>query len=242
VRWTDVGIVVLRQPCGEHGFLLKLLTREHGLYAGFLKNSQRKSNTNLYQPGDCVYASWSARLEDHLGYFTLDSKKYFSYIAFVNRKALAVINAFCALIVAYAAERYAYPAIYTHGYNLLESLGNDDQSIWTRLYVLWEMLLLSELGFGLDLGSCVVNGSSDDLIYVSPKSGKAVSRDAGEPYRDRLLTLPKVFLDSRSWVENEMLAPALKLTGFFLENRVANALTERVPLSRSIMLRELGIL
>lgn len=218
VDWTDVGVVLSVRRYGEHDVILHVLTEEHGHHAGVVKGGGGRRARGLYQPGNKLHIKWRARLADHLGTFTCEPERMFAADALHDRAMLTELSALCATAEAVLPEREAHPLAYQQACHLLETLG---QPGWIADYVLWECHLLTELGFGLDLDSCAATGETDDLIYVSPKSGRAVSRAGGAPYKEKLLDLPAFLVGEVVQAPgNEEVSAGLALTGYFLEQHV----------------------
>jgi DNA repair protein RecO (recombination protein O) len=172
----------------------------------------------VLQIGNHVEAAWKGRLADHLGALTVELRRGFAGEAMNDAAALAALMSFAAL-VRLLPERDPHASLYEVTLFVLGYL--DDRHVWPALMVRWELSLLDELGFGLDLSSCAATGATSDLVYVSPRSGRAVSRDAGEPYKDKLLALP-AFLrgPTQAAVTARDVAAGFALTGYFLDSRV----------------------
>jgi DNA repair protein RecO (recombination protein O) len=220
MRWSDEALVLSTRRHGESGLLVHLLTRDHGRHAGLVRGGQRPKARVAYQIGNRLAVTWSARLAEHLG--TLQGELEHGYAAaLIDAPArLAGLAAAAALADAALPEREPHQRVFQGLVALCESLAQD--AGWMPAYVEWELALLAELGFGLDLASCAVTGATADLVYVSPKSGRAVSAGAGEAYRARLLRLPP-FLGGASGAAPATSADVLDglaLTGFFLGARV----------------------
>lgn len=230
VEWTDVGVVLSVRRYGEYDVILHALTEEHGHHAGVVKGGGGRRSRGLYQPGNQLHIKWRARLADHLGTFTCEPQRMFAAEAMQKRETLTALSALCAMAEAVLPEREAHPLAYRQACHLLETLG---QPGWIADYVLWECHLLKELGFGLDLDTCAATGATEDLVYVSPKSGRAVSREGGAPYKGRLLDLP-AFLKSESdeVPEDEQLEIGLNLTGHFLDQHVYGPHQKALPDAR----------
>jgi DNA repair protein RecO (recombination protein O) len=230
MEWTDKAIVLSTRRHGESGNILDLFTREHGRHAGLVRGSK---NRGLLQPGNGVVAHWRARLADHLGSFTLELAEARAGALMENRAALTGLNAFTAMTGAVLPERFAYPALFDAAEILLTGMLEQDFAHWGPLYVRWEAGLLDALGFGLDLSHCVVSGETRDLIYVSPKSGRAVARGAGADYAERLLPLPAFLLGSQTVLGARDIRAGLLLTGHFLAERVLKPHNRDMPSARS---------
>jgi len=216
MHWIDSGIVLSARPHGESSAVVQVLTRNQGRHAGLVRGAQGKRLSGVYQPGNLVSVRWSGRLAEHLGSY--DGELVESYAARVLDDAprLAALSAAAAVSERALPEREPHAACYEGFLVLLEALTGEH---WAEVYVRWELAVLAELGFGLDLSACAGGGANDQLAYVSPRTGRAVSLAAGEPYRDRLLPLPG-FLGGRGGGGPDEVALGLALTGFFLERHV----------------------
>ncbi len=231
--WSDEGIVLAARRHGESSAVVQLLTREHGRHAGLARGGRGSKGRGVYQPGNLVAARWRARLAEHLGSYTCELSRSYASMLFDDPARLAGLSSACAVAEAALPERHPYPALYAGFIALLEALASSPA--WAAVYARWELGLLDELGFGLDLSCCAASGATEDLIYVSPKSGRAVSRQAGQPYRDKLLPLP-AFLLGGNGVEDDggtrQILAALKLTGSFLERHVFAPHERKLPAAR----------
>jgi DNA repair protein RecO (recombination protein O) len=218
MQWIDEGVILSVRPHGETAAVAEVFTRDHGRHLGLVYGGRSRKLRPVLQTGNHVDVVWKARLQEHLGQLALEPRKGYGIAAMDDPAALAGLQSMCAL-TRLLAEREAHPNLFEVTLFVLGFL--DDPTVWPALLVRWELALLGELGFGLDLSSCAATGRNDELIYVSPKSGRAVSASAGEPYRDRLLNLPG-FLRGRTsgGVTARDLAAGLALTGHFLESRV----------------------
>jgi DNA repair protein RecO (recombination protein O) len=186
----------------------------------------------VLQPGNLVQAEWRARLEGHLGNFSVEALQAFGGAVLTERAPLAGLSSLCAMIDATLPEREPHPQIFAAALTLLSHLGDP---LWNAHYVRWELALLREMGYGLDLRSCAATGATDDLTFVSPRSGRAVSQAAAQPYRDRLLVLPEFLKDE---ADEDAAPPAadvsagLRLTGYFFERSVFAPQHQELPLAR----------
>ncbi len=217
---TADAIVCSNMVHGEHNAVVRVITEHHGLIAGYVRGGRSTRQRALLIPGNKVKASWRARVDEQLGTFVLELMQSRGMLALGSRlqsTALAWITGLCASAV---PERVPYPAVYGSFDALLTIIEDSPPFTWAQALARFELTLLAELGFGLDLTNCAATGETDNLIYVSPKSAQAVSRAAGEPYHDRLLRLP-VFLSRAShaadWAE---IHQGLNLSGFFLERQL----------------------
>lgn len=215
--WRDQGIVLSTRKHGETSVILEVFTPEHGRHAGVVRGGISRKMTPVLQPGAQVDVSWRARLEEHLGSFTVEPVRSRS-VVLSDRMALSGLNAVTSVLGFCLPEREVHLPLYQRTEQLLDLLGQND--IWPLAYMRWEQALLEELGFGLDLSHCAVTGAKDGLVYVSPRSGRAVSRDGAGDWVDRLLPLPPCLRGEGEAPDQEVLI-ALGTTGYFMENRLA---------------------
>lgn len=229
--WRDEGILLSARRHGESAAIVEVFTAAHGRHAGVVRGGASRRMAPILQPGAEVSAEWSARIEEHLGAFRLDLMTAHSARLLDDGAALAALQAIAALTAVGLPERAAHPELYALTRDLVGALGAAPD--WPARYALWELALLGELGFGLDLSRCAATGAREDLIYVSPRSGIAVSRAAGAPWAARLLPLPGFIRDGTTTGDFEALRAGLALTGFFLDARLGPALPrERLPAAR----------
>lgn len=219
--WRDQGILLAVRRHGETSAIIDTFTASHGRHAGVVRGGTSRRIAPILQPGAQLDLSWRARLEEHLGSFTVEPLRSRAAAAMSGRLALAGLNAAVSLLSFCLPEREPHPRLYKQSEQLLDLLGQDE--IWPLAYLRWELALLDALGFGLDLSACAVTGASDDLVYVSPRSGRAVSAGAAGEWADRLLPLPPC-LRGEGPASDPEIAQALQTTGYFLEHRVAPAL------------------
>ncbi len=229
MEWRDHGIVLSARRHGEHAIVLSLLTRTQGRYAGLVRGGAGRRARGIYEPGNRVDALWRARLAEHLGAFTCEPVEAVSASVLDDPLRLAGLSAACVVFDTALAEREPHPHLYDDFLAFLAGLGEPE---WAGGYVRLELGLLADLGFGLDLSRCAATGATEDLIYVSPRSGRAVSRSAGAPYAERLLALPEFLTSGRIAAPDEILA-GLRLTGHFLETQVYGALDRPLPAARA---------
>jgi DNA repair protein RecO (recombination protein O) len=220
VEWTDEGIVLAARPHGEGSAVAIVLTREHGRHAGLVRGAFSGGSRGLYQPGNRVRAVWRARLAEHLGTYACEPVRGHAAAVLDDPLRLAALSAVCAVAEQALPEREPHPRVHDGLAALFDAMAMTDiGDAWVAAYVRWEIGVLADLGYGLDLDSCAATGVNDDLAYVSPRTGRAVSLAAGEPYRDRLLALPR-FLIGRGGGDPDDLFRGLALSGFFLERHV----------------------
>ena len=183
MEWNDDAIVLSVRPHGETSAIVETLTREHGRHSGLVRGGASRRVKAVLQPGNTLHAQWRARLSDHLGNFSLELSLGRAGAMIESRDALLGLNAFTSVASAALPEREPHAPVYAAAEILLDAIMTSDFEHWAPLYVRWEAGLLNELGFGLDLSQCAATGDFDDLIYVSPKSGRAVSRAPGDDER-----------------------------------------------------------
>ncbi len=217
MQWEAEALVLAARPHGESSAIVDVFSREHGRFAGLVRGGNSRRLRPILQPGNMVVATWRARLSEHLGTMTVDAGRAHAAEAMADAKALAGLSALCALMQI-TPERQAYPRLYE---TLMLVLGAmDDKAMWPVLLARYEMALLEEIGFGLDLSCCAATGVVDELEYVSPRSGRAVSRAAAQPYLDKMFVLPQFLLDPSADASDDDVQKAMVLTGHFLERRV----------------------
>jgi DNA repair protein RecO (recombination protein O) len=230
MEWSDEAVVLSVRPHGETAAVAELLTRAHGRHLGLVHGGRSRRLRPILQIGNHVDATWKARLADQLGHFGVELRRGFAASAMDDPLALAGLTSLCAL-ARLLPERDPHPALYEVTLFVLGFL--DDASVWPALVVRWELALLDELGFGLDLHACAATGTNDGLCYVSPRSGRAVSASAGEPYKDKLLRLPQFLARSGpALVTPQDIFDGLALTGHFLETRVLGPRDMAMPEAR----------
>ncbi len=230
MEWSDHGIVLGSRLHGETGIVASLLTHNHGRHAGFVPGGVSRRASPVWQPGNLVEVVWKARLAEQLGNFSGELREPNAARFLDEATELSGLAAACAVVDAALPEREPHPAMFDGFRAFLAALGHAG---WPAIYVRLELGLLQELGFGLDLGKCALTGAVDDLAYVSPKSGRAVSRGAAEPYAGKLLVLP-TFLSTGGLPSDDVeLRLGFDLTGFFLERHVFWPHNKPLPAARA---------
>lgn len=238
MQWTDEAIILSVRPHGETAAVVELFARNHGRHLGLVHGGRSRRARPVLQTGNHIDATWKARLADQLGHFTAEMRRGFAAECMETPAALSALSAITSL-ARLLPERDPHPNLFEITLFVFGFL--DDPSVWPALLVRWEMALLEELGFGLDLSECAATGTNDQLIYVSPKSGRAVSASAGEPYRDKLLALPQFLTKNRRGaVSTRDVIEGLVLTGHFLEARVLGPRGETLPDARGRVFAELS--
>jgi DNA repair protein RecO (recombination protein O) len=218
MEWTDNGIVLGVRRHGESSAIVELLTAGHGRHLGLVRGGSSSRMRPLLQPGNSVRAVWRARLDEHLGMYAIEGLHLRAASLFASSHAVYGVTHLAAL-VRLLPERDPHEMIYALLEATLDQL--DDPIASAVNLVKFELAMLGELGFGLDLSTCAATGVSEDLIYVSPKSGSAISRSAGEPWRDRLLRLPPFLVtDEAVTFSAQDLQDGFAITGLFLQRYV----------------------
>lgn len=230
MQWSDEGIILSVKPHGETAAVAEIFTRAHGRHLGLVHGGRSRRLRPVLQTGNHVDATWKARLAEHLGHVLVELRKGYAAQAMDDPLALAGLSSLCAL-ARLLPERDPHPSLFEVSLFVLGYL--DEPEVWPALMVRWELALLDELGFGLDLSACAATGVKDDLIYVSPKSGRAVSATGGAEYKDRLLRLPGFLSKGRQGAATLAdVIDGLDLTGHFLETRVLIPRGEAMPAAR----------
>ena len=217
MQWTDEGIVLGVRRHGEASGILELMTRAHGRHLGLVRGGFGSRMKPVLQVGNGVSATWRARLDEHLGNYTIEPVNLRAADYFAASHAIYGVSHLAALM-RLLPERDPHEGLYDEFDGILERL--TDLVLVAPMVVRFELQMLSELGFGLDLEQCASTGATADLIYVSPKSGRAVSRIAGEPWADKMLQLPAFLRDLDIEPQGGDLADGFALTGYFLERHV----------------------
>lgn len=235
--WRDQGTLLSVRKHGETSVIVEVFTADHGRHAGVVRGGVSRKIAPILQPGAQLDLNWRARLEDHLGAFTVEPVKSRAGIM-SDRLALAGLNAMTALLSFALPEREAHPRLYAHSVAMFDLLGQTDA--WPVAYLQWELALLEELGFGLDLSACAVTGEADDLVYVSPKSGRAVSAEGAGEWADRMLPLPPELLGVLTGGAAGVVE-GLTTTGHFLRHGLAHSLGNKpLPEARARLVDRLA--
>lgn len=219
MEWRDEGILLSARTHGESSAIIDVFTPSKGRHAGVVRGGTSRRLAPVLQPGAQLDLTWRARLEEHIGTFVVEPMRSRAAASIGDRMALAGLNAVTALLIFCLPEREAHKRLYDRTEQLLDLLGQGE--VWPLAYLNWEMALLEEMGYGLDLSACAVLGAgANDLSYVSPKSGRAVSRKGAGDWADRLLPLPPCLL-GQGPAPDEEVAEGLRVTGHFLTHHVA---------------------
>ena len=219
MEWRDEGILLSSRRHGESAAIIEVFTPARGRHAGVVRGGASRKLAPVLQPGAQLDVTWRARLEDHIGTYSVELLRSRAAASMGDRLSLAGLNAVLALLLFCLPEREAHERLYSKTTALLDLLGQPE--IWPLAYLQWEMVLLDDMGFGLDLSECaVLGGTASDLSYVSPKTGRAVSRAGAGEWADRLLPLPPCLLGLGPAPDKDV-AEALTVTGYFLQHSVA---------------------
>jgi DNA repair protein RecO (recombination protein O) len=218
MEWRDEGIILGTRKHGETSAILEVLTRAHGRHLGLVRGGRSRKQQPVLQPGNRVDLLWRARLDEHLGTFQAEAIEMNAARLMDSAVAVYGLQTMAAHL-RLLPERDAHERLYETLAVMIVHL--DDAEIAGELVARFELLVLDELGFGLDLSQCAATGTRQDLAYVSPKSGRAVSREAGLPWRDKMLALP-AFLQRGSGLRADAadVDDAFRLTGFFFTRHV----------------------
>jgi DNA repair protein RecO (recombination protein O) len=196
VRWSSEGFVLSLKPHNEKSYILEVLTIEHGKHKGLIRGVHSKNIRSIIEPGNEIIAHWSGRLETHLGNYGVESIKSWSSLILNDRKKLCALTSACSLISNTIAEKQPNENIYT-GLKFLIQILTSNKDQWIKDYIIWELNLLTEIGYGLDLTKCAVTNEKDNLVFVSPATGSAVTEIGAGQYKNKLLKLPKFLINEK---------------------------------------------
>jgi DNA repair protein RecO (recombination protein O) len=237
MEWVDDAIVLGARHFGEGKLVAEVFAREHGRFGGVV-HAGRKT-LPIVQAGNVVHAGWKARLADQLGFFQpLEMIEPHATRLLDDPIALSGLSSAITLVRGAVAERQAYPQLYDALIVLIEAMPQND--VWPAIYTRFELGLLAALGYGLDLSRCAVTGATEDLGWVSPRTGRAATVEAGSPHADVLLRLPQFLTDPDAELKEGDVADAFALSGFFLERRLFDARGEGMPDARRRLIERLG--
>lgn len=241
--WSADAIILSVRQHGESGAIIGVLTEDYGVFNGYVRGGNSRRQRGALQVGNQVAAQWRARVSGQLGALTLEPLRERAALVMNDVARLAGLTAATSITASCVPERQSCPALYQALEALLDiiCMAEANKVTWGTALARYELGLLEELGFGLDLSHCAATGETGDLVYVSPKSGRAVSRSAGEPYRDRLLILPQFLRggDGEATTEDDIIQ-ALNLTGRFLTAHVLDPRNEAMPEARRRLIGQLA--
>ena len=224
-EWNDIGIILSAKKYGEKGLIINILTKTHGRYVSWINNHKTKSILSSVQPGNLVKVFWKSRIIEQMGSFKIEEISSISGKIFDEKIKLQALISLCSLLEKFLPERQNYSEVFdaTKAFLNLLAINNDiDNKLWIKGYVKWEIGLLSSIGFSLDLKQCAVTGKKNNLYYVSPKTGKAVSKQGAGKFAPKLLKLP-IFLGAAEDVGssfNEEIIMGLNITTYFFKNKL----------------------
>ncbi|MCF3595201.1 DNA repair protein RecO [Rhodobacteraceae bacterium LMO-12] len=224
MEWRDQGILLGVTRHGETSAIIDVFTENHGRHAGVVRGGTSRKIAPILQPGAQLDVVWRARLEDHLGSYQVEPIRSRAAAAMGSRLALAGLNAVSGVLSFCLPEREGHGGLYRRTEQLMDLLGED--ALWPLAYLRWELALLDEMGFGLDLTRCAATGAREGLLYVSPKTGRAVSAKGAGDWADRLLPLPPVMLGEGDAPDSEI-AQGFETTGYFLRHKLAQELVHK---------------
>jgi DNA repair protein RecO (recombination protein O) len=237
MEWRDEGIVISVRRHGETSAIAELLTERHGRFLGLVRGGRSRMLRPVLQAGNAVQATWRARLEDHLGTFQIEPTTLRAGTLIDDPFKLAGLSALAAL-AQLLPEREPHRRVYDALNVVLGAMDDDD--VWPALVVRFELGLLDELGFGLSLAVCAATGTTSDLTHVSPRTGRAVSAAAAEPYRERLLVLPAFLRQMGGKASPLDVVEGMKLTGHFLARHVFEPRAIAEPEARRVLVARIA--
>ena len=230
VIWEDEALILSSINYAESSLILKVFTKNYGVQKGLVKGAKRRKKNNIYEPGNFVNLSFKARTQDMLGIFVVDLLKPSSLIYLVDSKKFNCIVAIIDLLEFCLLENDAEQELFNQSNNLIDKVYSLKDN-WIEEYIKWEIYLLKKIGFGLELSKCVLSNKISNLKYVSPKSGCAVNKEAGDPWKNKLLKLPN-FLISQENANKDQIIEGLEITSLFLK-KFANSINKTLPFTRS---------
>ncbi len=237
--WVDDAIILSVRRHGERGVIVDALTSRHGRHAGLVRYGASKQMRGVLEPGNEVNIRWRARLSEHLGNYTVELVRARAAAVMRDPLRLAGLTSACAMAQQVLPEREPHGPVFEGMRATMDAIENIE--MWPAALVRWELGMLEELGFGLDLSKCAATGAIDDLIYVSPRTGRAVGRAPGLPYRERLMPLPGFLLGAQLLARPADILAGLNLTGFFLARHLLEPHGKPMPPARSRLCERLKL-
>ena len=240
MQWHDKGIVLSAKKHGENALIIKLLTENHGIYSGVVRYGVSKKVKFMFEPGNLLSITWKARLPEHIGSFKCEVLELYLNNIINKPQHLAALSSHCALEELLLPEREKCQSIFTQSIEFLTILASKTNS-WAYDYIRWEINFLKELGFGLDLTKCAVTGQKHDLLYVSPKTGRAISRNAAGKWANRLFPLPSFIINKDCDIDQaeNKLYEGIKISSYFL-NKYAQLIGLELPNARKILIKNIN--
>lgn len=237
--WAGRAIALGARRLGENDVILDVLSDAVGRASGLVYGGAGKRKRALVEPGSRLELAWRARLDEQLGFFEeIESRGAGPAHLMDDAAALAGLASMSALLLEVTAERQPCLGLFEASDLLLDAMGNYQN--WPALYIRWEMGLLAEMGYGLDLSQCALTGSHDDLAWVSPRTGRAASREAGAPFADKLLVLPPFLLGGQNKPESGDIADGFALMGHFIDRELLSPVRKTMPEARARLIFALG--
>ena len=230
VIWEDEGLILSSINYSESSLILKVFTYNHGVQKGFVKGAKSKKKNNIYEAGNLVNISYKSRTEDMLGNFLVDLLRPSSLLYLNDTNRFTCIISIINLLEFSLLENEAENELYLFSNNLINKIYSNKEN-WIEEYIRWEIFLLKKVGFGLELSKCILSNKKTNLAFVSPKSGCAVSKEAGIPWREKLLELPNFLIADTRATKSE-LGQGFKITTHFL-TKFANSIGKILPFTRS---------
>jgi DNA repair protein RecO (recombination protein O) len=237
MHWSDDGFILSVRKHGETSAIVTLLTHEHGRHAGLVRGGAGRKARAMLQIGNLVAATWRARLDEQLGNLTCEPLRAYAAEIMSERLPLLALSSAAALVDMSLPDRAPHPEVFADFAVLVDALTGQG---WEPAYVRFELALLSALGFGLDLETCAVTGTAENLSHVSPRTGRAVSVGAAAPYRERLLELPPFLRDPAAGRAPGDLRAGLSLTGHFLKRVLLDSFERELPSARVMLAEQLS--
>lgn len=243
MQWNSPAIVLHTAPYGERDLRVSVFTPEHGRYHAMVKGGAGKQHRATWQTGNLLQVQWNARLAEHMGTFRGELITPFGALLMGDALTLSALAAACGLLERSLLERDPHPTLYELLHDVLDACAQQSSiNSWLAHYALFEYALLHESGFGLDVSCCAATGVVEELVYISPKSGRAVSRTAGAPYHDKMLPLTRLIAQgSTDGVDARDAQRSLEVTGYFLQHWLFANLHQTMPDSRTRLLEKLRL-
>ncbi len=232
MEWSDEGIVLGVRPFGEHSAIVDALTRQHGRHSGLVRGATSRRMKGMLEPGNLLSLGWRARIDQQLGNFSFELVSSRAAQFFDDGLKLGGLSAVCAICATTMPEREVHGRVFEALDGLLQMMSLEASPAWVRSYVRFELVLLEDLGFGLDLSQCAVSGAREGLSLVSPITGRAVTEKAAGEFANRLLALPAFLLSNTAEADARQLLEGLALTAFFLGKSVLEPQGATLPSAR----------
>ncbi|MBY0354456.1 MAG: DNA repair protein RecO [Rickettsiales bacterium] len=235
MHWEDECVVLGATKYSESAAIVCLFSRTHGIIRSIAQGGAGRKQRGVYQVGNIVQGRWSARLSEHMGNVQVEMVMPVAAFAMNSSLGLTALHSMTSLLRLAVLENDPHPLIYDHTHHLLGRIARDPSAEWLSDYARFELTLLQEAGYGLDLSTCVSTGVSESLCYVSPKSGRAVSESAGRAYHAKMLPLPAFLLGEsmvNETVKTAEILDALRMSGYFLEHWMLMPTGKQMPVAR----------